>query len=211
MPADPRVTRGHRPRVPAQQRLPRRRDPRSSPRRHSRRFRAPPRRVHAPACPAGPPTVGFRSLGHRRRGGRHPAMACRSHPIPGLVGDRGTPRRRVHALDVNETGTSSYQRAHAGSKGARYPAGQVPLIGAHRCPAVGGDFSPDHLKRTRGMGWAVRGGMGGPLRGVPGARKSQCLATRSSIASDQRWTRSSRAANAGLTWAVPVYQRSNAT
>ena len=35
--------------------------------------------------------------------------------------------------------------------------------------------------------------------------------TRSSIVSDQRWTWSSRAAKAGLTWAVPVYQRSNAT
>ena len=34
--------------------------------------------------------------------------------------------------------------------------------------------------------------------------------TSSSISSDQRWTRSSLAANAGLTWAMPVYQRSKA-
>ena len=34
---------------------------------------------------------------------------------------------------------------------------------------------------------------------------------RRASSSDQRWTRSSLAANAGLTWAMPVYQRSNAT
>ena len=55
----------------------------------------------------------------------------------------------------------------------------------------------------------VTGDCGGGVKraGTRGQRDS----TRSSIDSDQRWTSASLAANAGLTWAMPVYQRSNAT
>ena len=62
------------------------------------------------------------------------------------------------------------------------------------------------LKR-RGDAPVVRPeGAGAGVLGV-----GQGTSSRSSISSDHRWTLSSRAKKAGLTCAVPVYQRSKAT
>ena len=152
--------------------------------------------------------VGRRSLGSTWVAARH---TCRSAINSAETrARRQPPRPTLHPWCCGGPGRRAQQQAVIGR------SDMVPSrreLEKHASSARRGAAGSDHPGTTQ------VGGLGGLSDPLLAGRRSQrvvlstdqCDSTRSSMASDHWWTCSRFAAKSGLTWAMPVCQRSKAT